>query len=258
MNESIGALDVVASFTLIALVVALSYWRKLGLERSILWASARATVQLLAVGFLFTLIFESGQQDLWAWLWVVMMLVVSAAVVTRRAARVPRLFPTAMVALVATTAIVLGVIFGLQILEPDAVSIVVMAGITIGNTMPSVVLGANRMLETLSSQQGQLEAYLSLGFSADGALLPFEQEVIRSALTTQIERTRVVGIIALPGAMTGLLLAGTDPIDAVILQLAVMFLVLGSVATSVVIVSRTIARRALTEDLRIDEWVRAS
>lgn len=258
MNESIGALDVVASFTLIALVVALSYWRKLGLERSILWASARATVQLLAVGFLFTLIFESGQQDLWAWLWVVMMLVVSAAVVTRRAARVPRLFPTAMVALVATTAIVLGVIFGLQILEPDAVSIVVMAGITIGNTMPSVVLGANRMLETLSSQQGQLEAYLSLGFSADSALLPFEQEVIRSALTIQIERTRVVGIIALPGAMTGLLLAGTDPIDAVILQLAVMFLVLGSVATSVVIVSRTIARRALTEDLRIDEWVRAS
>ena len=258
MNESIGALDIVASFTLIALVVALSYWRKLGLERSILWASARATVQLLAVGFLFTLIFESGQQDLWAWLWVVMMLVVSAAVVTRRAARVPRLFPTAMVALVATTAIVLGVIFGLQILEPDAVSIVVMAGITIGNTMPSVVLGANRMLETLSSQQGQLEAYLSLGFSADSALLPFEQEVIRSALTIQIERTRVVGIIALPGAMTGLLLAGTDPIDAVILQLAVMFLVLGSVATSVVIVSRTIARRALTEDLRIDEWVRAS
>jgi putative ABC transport system permease protein len=258
MNETIGVLDVVASFTLIALVVGLSIWRKLGLERSILWASARATVQLLAVGFLFTFIFESEQGDLWAWLWVVMMVIVSAVVVTRRAARVPQLFPTAVFALVATTAIVLGVIFGFQILEPDAISIVVMAGITIGNTMPSVVLGANRMLETLSSQQGQLEAYLSLGFGADRALLPFEQEVIRSALTTQIERTRVVGIIALPGAMTGLLLAGTDPLDAVILQLTVMFLVLGSVATSVVIVSRTIARRALTEDLRVSEWVRAS
>jgi putative ABC transport system permease protein len=258
MNESIGALDVVASFTLIALVVGLSIWRKLGLERSILWASARATVQLLAVGFLFTFIFESEQGDLWAWLWVVMMVIVSAVVVTRRAARVPQLFPTAVFALVATTAIVLGVIFGFQILEPDAISIVVMAGITIGNTMPSVVLGANRMVETLSSQQGQLEAYLSLGFGAEHALLPFEQEVLRSALTTQIERTRVVGIIALPGAMTGLLLAGTDPLDAVILQLTVMFLVLGSVATSVVIVSRTIARRALTEDLRVSEWVRAS
>jgi len=258
MNETIGVLDVVASFTLIALVVGLSIWRKLGLERSILSASARATVQLLAVGFLFTFIFESEQRDLWAWVWVVVMVIVAAVVVTRRAARVPQLFPTAVVALVATTAIVLGVVFGFQILKPDAINIVVMAGITIGNTMPSVVLGANRMLETLSSQQGQLEAYLSLGFGADRALLPFEQEVIRSALTTQIERTRVVGIIALPGAMTGLLLAGVDPLDAVILQLTVMFLVLGSVATSVVIVSRTIARRALTEDLRVSEWVRAS
>jgi len=71
----------------------------------------------------------------------------------------------------------------------------------------------------------------------------------------QIERTKVVGLIALPGAMTGLLLAGTDPIDAIIVQLVVMFLVLGSVATSVLIVTSAIAKRALTEDLRIADWV---
>jgi putative ABC transport system permease protein len=258
VTESIGIWDAVASFALVAVVVALSLWRRLGLERDVLWASARAAVQLLLVGLLFTAIFESGLAMFWSWLWVIGMVIVSAGVVVRRASSVPNLLPTALMAMVATTTVVLLVVFGFQILDFDAVELVVIAGITIGNTMPSVVLGANRMLETLRENTGQFEALLALGFTADQATLHFEQTVIRSALVPQIERTKVVGLIALPGAMTGLLLAGVEPIDAIVLQLAVMFLVLGAVATSVVIITRTIARRALTPDLRIADWITAS
>lgn len=258
MPEAIGLWDAVASFALVALVLALSLWRGLGLERDVLWASARAAGQLLLVGLLFTAIFESDLAMLWAWLWVIGMVAISARVVVRRAKSVPNLLPTSVAAMTATTAVVLLVMFGFQILEFGAVELVVIAGITIGNTMPSVVLGANRMVETLRENTGQFEALLALGFAKDQATLHFEQTVIRSALIPQIERTKVVGLIALPGAMTGLLLAGVDPIDAVVLQLAVMFLVLGAVATSVVIVSRTIARRALTPDLRVAEWITTS
>lgn len=258
MPEAIGLWDAVASFALVALVLALSLWRGLGLERDVLWASARAAGQLLLVGLLFTAIFESDLAMLWAWLWVIGMVAISARVVVRRAKSVPNLLPTSIAAMTATTAVVLLVMFGFQILEFGAVELVVIAGITIGNTMPSVVLGANRMVETLRENTGQFEALLALGFANDQATLHFEQTVIRSALIPQIERTKVVGLIALPGAMTGLLLAGVDPIDAVVLQLAVMFLVLGAVATSVVIVSRTIARRALTPDLRVAEWITTS
>ncbi|MDW3176135.1 MAG: iron export ABC transporter permease subunit FetB [Acidimicrobiia bacterium] len=258
MPEAIGLWDAVASFALVALVLALSLWRGLGLERDVLWASARAAGQLLLVGLLFTAIFESDLAMLWAWLWVIGMVAISARVVVRRAKSVPNLLPTSIAAMTATTAVVLLVMFGFQILEFGAVELVVIAGITIGNTMPSVVLGANRMVETLRENTGQFEALLALGFARDQATLHFEQTVIRSALIPQIERTKVVGLIALPGAMTGLLLAGVDPIDAVVLQLAVMFLVLGAVATSVVIVSRTIARRALTPDLRVAEWITTS
>lgn len=258
MSENITFVDAAASFVLVALVVAISLWRRLGLERDVVWASVRAAVQLLAVGVLFTAIFESAGALAWSAVWIIGMVVISAIVVVRRAEAVPDLFPTALGALTLTTAIVLGVVFGLQILDFEAVQLVVIAGITIGNTMPSVVLGAKRMLETLSENSGQLEGLLALGFAADQATLQVERNVIRSALIPQIERTKVVGIIALPGAMTGLLLAGVDPIDAIILQLAVMFLVLGAVATSVVVVTRTIARRALTPDLRIADWIRAS
>ena len=257
MTETIGFWDALASFALVAVVVALSLWRRLGIERDVLWASARAAVQLLAVGILFTAIFESDRAMLWAWFWIAGMVFLSAAVVVRRAKSVPNLFPTALAAMTVTTSIVLGVVFGLGILSFHAVELVVIAGITIGNTMPSVVLGANRMLETLRESTGQLGALLALGCDRDQSTLHFEQTVIRSALIPQIERTKVVGLIALPGAMTGLLIAGVEPIDAVILQLTVMFLVLGSVATAVVIVTRTIAKRALTADLRIADWITA-
>lgn len=258
MTTTIGFWDAAASFVLVAIVIALSVWRQLGIEREVLWASLRAAAQLIAVGFLFTGIFASEFSMWWAFLWVVGMVVVSSTVVTRRASEVPNLFATALLAMTTTTAVVLGVIFGLDILAFDAVEIVVVAGITIGNTMPSVVLGANRMLATMRENTGQFEALLALGCDRDQSTLHFEQTVIRSALIPQIERTKVVGLIALPGAMTGLLLAGVDPIDAVILQLAVMFLVLGAVATSVVLVTRVIAKRALTSDLRVAEWLTAS
>ena len=83
-------------------------------------------------------------------------------------------------------------------------------------------------------------------------------DVARLALVPQIERTKVVGLIALPGAMTGLLLAGVDPIDAVLIQLVVMFLVLGAVALSVIIVTMAMTRKALTPDLRLAEWAKSA
>jgi len=255
MIESLSWVDALASFSLIGVVVAISLWRKLALERDILWASIRAGVQLLAVGVLLATIFSSSYAIVWAWVWVAFMILVSGWTVTRRAAEVPSLAVTAVAAISATTAIVLAVVFGLQILELTPVALVVIAGITIGNTMPSVVLGAKRMLETLRESTGQIEAMLALGADGSFATQHLEQSVISSALIPQIERTKVVGLIALPGAMTGLLLAGTDPIDAIIVQLVVMFLVLGSVATSVLIVTTTIAKRALTNDLRVADWI---
>jgi putative ABC transport system permease protein len=74
---------------------------------------------------------------------------------------------------------------------------------------------------------------------------------LRTALTPQIEQIKAVGLIALPGAMTGLVLAGVEPVDAVRVQLAVMYLILGSVATSVTVVGLGLARRLFTPDHRL-------
>lgn len=258
MRTDIDLWQAAASLVLVVVVIAVSLWRRLGLERSIAWAALRATVQLLCVGMIFSFIFESSLAALWSSLWVALMVVVAGFVVTRRTGGVPRLAPIGLATIGATVAVVLLVVFGLGVLEADPIAVLVIAGITIGNTMPSVVQSVDRTRAQLKEQTGQIEAMLSLGFDGPSATRQVVRDVCKLALVPQIERTKVVGLIALPGAMTGLLLAGVDPVDAVLIQLVVMFLVLGSVAVSVIIVTMALTRQALTVDLRLADWVAQS
>jgi putative ABC transport system permease protein len=242
------------SLVLVAIAVGLSIWQGLGVERRIVVASGRAAVQLLAVGFLLSYIIESSSADELAVVWVVTMVVISGVVTRRRAPQIPGGAVVAVGVIGFTTAVCLGVIFGLGVIDYAPITLVVIAGITIGNTMPSVVLGAQRLVDTLAERRGTVEALLALGFDRRGVVRQIGGPIVRLALVPQIERTNVVGLIALPGAMTGLLLAGVDPVDAVLLQLVVMYLVLGSVAVSVSATVMVGLRRALTSDLRLADW----
>lgn len=257
MRTDIELWQAAVSLVLVAVVLVISWRQRLDLTRSILWATVRATVQLLAVGLLFTWVFESDLAEVGAWAWVAVMVAVSGAIVNRRAGSIDGLWWLGVAAISFTVGVVLVVVFGLQILDHDAVAVVVIAGITIGNTMPAVVQGVLRTRSQLRDDAGLVEAMLALGFDGAEATRPVAREVIKLALVPQIERTKVVGLISLPGAMTGLLLAGVEPIDAVLLQLVVMFLVLGSVALAVTIVTLGMTRNAMTADLRLADWARS-
>lgn len=233
--EDIGAVQVLASLTLVVLAGALSALLGLGLNRRLAIAALRAALQLLAVGFLFGFIVEAGRAMMLAWLWVGIMVVVTSIIARRRAPQLPGGGPVAATAVAFTVGICLLVIFGLQILPYEPVNLIVIAGITIGNSMPSQVLGSNRLITEVRDNRGQVEALLALGMSPWQVIRITGGRIVQTALIPQIERTNVVGLIALPGAMTGLLLAGADPVDAVLVQVVVMYLVLGAVATSVII-----------------------
>ncbi len=246
-----GDLDVwavLASLSLVGVAVGVSAWRGLGLERTIVWASLRAAVQLLIAGLVLSLAFDS---QLLTWVWITAMVAYSAETVRQRAKGDYRIRNVGLLAIGGSTAVSLLVVFGLGVLDLTPVSLIVTAGITIGNTMPATVLAVTRTNEYLITGRGELEAMLALGFGRSQVAKVVGAIVARSALIPQIERTKVVGLIALPGAMTGLLLAGVDPLQAVLIQLVVMYLVLGSVTTSVLLVTLASARNLLTADLRV-------
>ncbi|MGH1491173.1 MAG: ABC transporter permease [Acidimicrobiales bacterium] len=251
MIENVTAWNVVASLILVAIALLAGLILELGVTRRLIVAVVRAAVQLLAVGLLFGWIATSGSAMLLAWVWVTAMVTITAVVARRRAPELPGGGPVAGAAVAATVAICLAVIFGLGILPYEPVSLIVIAGITIGNSMPSQVLGANRVLAEVRDNRGQFEAMLSLGLSKAQIVRLSGSQIVRTALIPQIERTNVVGLIALPGAMTGLLLAGADPVDAVLVQLIVMYLVLGAVATSVIITVVAGIGAMFTPDLRL-------
>ena len=256
-TDAVGWPVVVASLSLVALALVLAWWLGLGVGRELVVAAVRAAVQLSVVGLIFTTALASSRALIWAWLWVMVMVVVAVVVVSRRAAyRIPGLRLATAVAVLGTAAISIAVTFGLGVIRYEAVSLVVIAGITIGNTVPSAVLGVNQAVSPSRDRIGDLEALLSLGMNRGEIVRFMAPRAARATLIPQVERTKVVGLIALPGAMTGLLLAGVDPVQAVAVQLLVMYLILGTAAVCVVTVVAVINHAALTADLRVAEWVK--
>lgn len=258
MDGDIGWIEILASLSLVAVAIAVSLWKGLGSERSIIWAAFRAAIQLLAVGLLFGLIFESSTAMTWAWLWVVGMTIVSAEIVARRTRKIPRIRFYALASLAGSVGVTLLLLFGLGVFVLEPVTLVVIAGITLGNTLPAAVQAADTVTSEFIDHQERVEVLLALGFDKKGASRVVTSSAVRTALLPQIERTKVIGLIALPGTMTGMLLAGSEPVTAVLVQLVITYLVLGSVGVASSVVVTAVASRGFTKDLRLEDWVRQS
>jgi putative ABC transport system permease protein len=250
-DGSIGWGGLAASLVLVAVAVALSWRRRLGLEATIVWACGRAIVQLLLVGQALALILEEDAPVAAAWGWVVLMVLFAAATVRRRAPEIPGAFAVSLVAMGSASALSLTTVFALGIYPAVPRAIVPIAGMMIGNSISGTVSAARRVIAELSGNRPEVEARLALGQPWSEASRPYVRAALRTALTSQIETTKSLGLVALPGTMTGLILAGVDPVDAVLVQGAVMFLILGMVATTATVVAVGLSRLLFTDDHRL-------
>lgn len=241
-----------ASLSLVAVAVVVSLVLKLGFERQIVWASFRAAVQLGVVGILLAVIIRTRWEGILAFVWVLGMIAIAAWVTSSRAGS-RRILPAAAIAIGASTLLSLAVVFGFGVLPLEPIQVIVVAGITIGNALPATVVAADQVRKHFTEHRLRIEGLLALGLHAKQSSLFVVREATRVAILPQIERTKVVGLVALPGAMTGLLIAGVAPIDAVVIQLIVMFLVLGTVAVSATAVAVVTARNSFTADQRLTE-----
>lgn len=251
MNGQVGWVGLATSLILVAFAAGISLWRRLGLERQLVWAAARALVQLLLVGGALTLLFEPGRSLWWSWAWVAGMVAYAGDVARRRAPEVPRFAPLAVAAFGGAAVVTLGVIFGLRVFPLQGRTLVPVAGMMIGNSMTAMVLVARRLVDELRDKRDEVEARLALGQPSGQAASPYLRIALRSAISPQIETTKATGLVFLPGAMTGLILAGVPPLQAVLVQAVVTFLILGSVAATTVVVAMGIVRLVFTRDHRL-------
>ena len=232
-----GALwGLAAALVPLLLVAGISRARRLGLERDLAVSAVRAICQLLVAGWALTLLLDSDTSVWWAWAWVAAMVPMAADAARRRERRLPGLGWSTAVGGALGLGSSLAVVFGLGILPLESRVLVPVAGMVVGNSLKVVVVAATRLVDGLRERSGEVEAMLALGFGPGRAVRDVASGAHRLAVRPQLETTRSVGMVFLPGALTGMVLAGVDPMEAVLIQAALLFLILGTAAVTGLVV----------------------
>jgi putative ABC transport system permease protein len=234
---------------LVAVIVLVSVRQSLGLERDLMIGSVRTAVQLYGVGFVLAAVFAAAR-----WYWVVLILVVMIAVATQAAvSRLGRPLPgagwIAAAALTASTAATLAYVIGVVVQvrpwwEPQY--IIPIAGMILGNSMTSAALAGDRLQGDLRARADEVEARLALGFSGQDAVQPMVRAALRTAMIPSVNAMMTVGLVQLPGMMTGQILAGTSPLLAIRYQIVVMFMLTAATGLGSLLFVRLAALRYLT------------
>ncbi len=257
-SGDVNALGLVLSLSLIVIAIGVSLRERLGLERDMVVSVVRSAAQLLLVALALQLVVDPETPLFWSWLWVVGIVVFAAVTVARRAPQLPGVLQVALTANALTAAVALGLTFGLGIFPVDGRTVVPVAGMVIGNSMKSCVVVVTALAGLVADRRPEIEARLALGLPGIDAARPLVRRALQLAISPQIENTKALGIVFLPGAMTGLILAGVDPLDAVLVQLALMWIILGAVVVTTATTALSGTRRLFTADQRLLRLKRAT
>ena len=228
-GSEITLAQVAAALALVLVAVAVSLWRRAGAERDIAVAVVRSFVQLTAMGYVIKLIFDADSLLFVAALLATMVLF-GALTARSRARTVPHAFWPLLAALALAGAGTLGVVLALGIFDAEARYLVPVGGMVIGNSMTAAAVALNRLGDEVAGSADRIEATLALGATAGQAIRPALTRSLRSGMIPLVDSTKTTGLIFFPGTMVGMLLAGAEPVDAVRLQLILLWLLLGSVA----------------------------
>jgi putative ABC transport system permease protein len=223
--------EVAASLALIAVAIAVSFWRRAELEQDIAVAVIRSFLQLTAIGYVIQAIFDSDS------LWLVAALLAGmvgfgAWTARGRAKGVPDATGPIVLALAVAAAVTLGLVIALGIFKAEPRYLVPVGGMVIGNSMTAVAVALNRLADEMHDGRRQIEAMLALGATSFQAARATVARSLRSGMIPLVDSTKTTGIVFFPGTMVGMLIAGAEPVDAVRLQLVLLWVLLGAVALS--------------------------
>ncbi len=237
---------VAVSGLLVLVAVGIATWQRLGISRDVVIAALRALVQLIAVGAVLAWLFaHAGVAGALAW--IVAMTVVAANESRRRGRGIPRAYRAALLGITVGTAATLGVLVAGGVISTEPQVLIPIGGMVVSGSMQAASLTLTSLRRSAVENRAAVEAALSLGLPAHQAFASEMRTAVRTALIPTIDSTRVVGLISLPGTMTGLIIAGVDPLVAIRYQLIVMYMLLAAWAVSSLVTARA-AQGAMFDD----------
>ncbi len=232
----------------------LAFWFRLGLTRPLAVATVRTYLQLLALGLVLRWIFRIDSPWLVLAILAVMMLVAVQTIASRLGLRGPRQAAGPFWGVVLSTATVTFAVTGLIVqVEPwyQARYVLPIAGMVAGNAMNGIALCEERLREDLRTRRGEVMLRLALGATAWEAGLPLIRAAFRAGMMPTLNAMTTVGIVSIPGMMTGQVLAGVDPMTGAGYQIVVMLMLSAATASGAVIALVISFRQAFDREQRL-------
>jgi UDP-glucose/iron transport system permease protein len=250
----VTVMDLVLASGLLVLNFALSAAFQLGLGRRLFVAAIRMVVQLSLVGLVLEWVFTSANG--FTVLGIALAMSVIAGVTAARRTRIRFLaaYLDAVVVIVGTTFLVTGVaLIGVLEVDPwwNPQYLIPLLGMLLGNSLTGISLGLDRFLTGVLEDRARVEGYLALGATRWEAAREDIQEAMRVGLIPTVNSMLVMGVVSLPGMMTGQLLAGAAPGGAVRYQVLIMFMIAASVALATFGTTMLAYLRVFTADHRL-------
>jgi putative ABC transport system permease protein len=201
-------------------------------------AGVRAAIQLAAVA----LVLAAAMMRLWSSVMVVAVMFVVASATAARRSQADHGSPWLATALATGMAAVIPLLLVSRVVPLTGVAIVPVFGIVLGGTMTAVAVASRRALDTLRTRAGEVEAALSLGFSERDSRMEVIDRSLVDALIPNLDQARTAGLVTLPGAFVGVLLATGSAAQAGAVQVLVLISLLLSQACGVAVTGELVAR----------------
>lgn len=239
-NESLGL-----ALILVLIALLVSKKEKLGLEKDIVWSIARAIVQLIIVGYVLKYIFDINNR--WLTVLMVLFICVNAALNARKRSRnIGNAFMLSFIAITVSTTLTLVILVLSGSIEFMPMQVIPISGMIAGNAMVAVGLCYSNLNQRFTDNRQKIQEMLSLGASIKTASGRLIRDSIRAAMIPTVDAAKTVGLVSLPGMMSGLIFAGIDPVKAIKYQIMVTFMLLGTASISTIIAGYLAYRRFYT------------
>ncbi len=224
--------DIVLAFGLILIAAGLSRWQRVSLTREVFIGAARAVLQLVLVGYVLVYIFQLDKWYLVMLALLVMLGMATREAVARQVKRSSLLLGIVGGAMAAGSILTLIYVGTVVRMDPwyNPRYLIPLFGMIVGNAMNAAALAAERLAGEIDARRAEIEAYLALGAAPALAAREAARRAIRASMIPMVNSLAVVGVVALPGMMTGQILAGASPLTAVRYQILVMFMLMAAVA----------------------------
>ncbi|WP_349407804.1 ABC transporter permease [Pseudalkalibacillus sp. SCS-8] len=251
-SPEISNLSLMFIIVFVIIPVSLSYLFSLGLTKPVLWSSFRGIVQLFIIGYVLTFLF-----DLPSWqgigLWVGVMIVVATLNASQKGEGIPyvKVVVFSIIALIEIVIISLWLLFGYIPFSPEKV--IPVSGMIIGNSMIAIGLALERLQSQFKEERGRILAALSLGANPKQSSLQIIRKTLKAAMIPNIDGLKTIGLVQLPGMMTGLILGGVSPLDAVRYQIIISLSIFVSVAVCAMLVTIILYRFYFNDKMQLIE-----